>query len=87
MMQDIFEVGPGQYCLVRPLIPPQLIKEGFLGVLLLVYLFFFLLPPSGYFSADALDYYVSNTSKPNLLLYLSYYAEACNEFGVPISAS
>jgi len=31
--------------------------------------------------------YNSIFSKLNLLLYSPYYAEACNEFAVPISAS
>jgi len=56
--------GPGQLSSASPN-PPQLIKEDFLGVLLLVFLFFFIAPP-GNFTADALDYYVSNTLKPNL---------------------
>jgi len=62
-------LGPGQYCLVRPPNPPQLIKEGFLGVPLIVFFFFFSIAPSGNFSADALEFYVSNTPKPNLIRY------------------
>jgi len=83
-MQDIFEVGPRTIVYSASPNPPQLIKEGFLDVL---YCFFFLLPSPGKFYADAFDYYVSNTPKPNLSLYLPYYAEACNEFAVPISTS
>jgi len=70
MMQDIIEVGHRAKLLssASPN-PPQLIKEGFLGVLLLV---FFSIASSGNFSADARNYYVSNTPKPNLSLYFPY---------------
>jgi len=83
MMQDIFEVGPR---LIVQLVPLFTIADKGRLSRCAIALFFLLLPP-GNFSADALDYYVSNTPKPNLLLYLPHYAEVCNEFVVLISAS
>jgi len=77
-MQDFLRMIPGQWPTASPN-PSLLIREGCLVVLLLG--LDFLLPLN--FSADALDYYVSKTSKSNLSLYSPYYAEASNEFAVP----
>jgi len=76
-------LGPGQLSSVSPN-PPQLIQEGFLGVLLLIFFFYF--PHLEIFLPTPLNI-TCHIREPNLSLYLPYYAGACNEFAVPISAS
>jgi len=62
-------------------------NKGWLSWCAIARFYFISIAPLGNFSAYVLDYYVLNTAKANLSLFLPFYAEACNEFAVPISAS